>query len=175
VPQVLPPREDEIGHPALSVQNVTTLASGRIAAWEGALRLVLRRPLLGYGFGTEERVFVDRWYAYQSARPENSAIGLLLQLGVAGLALMLAIVWVLVQGGIRAIRGSDPEGRSVAVVGLGVLFAAVTVTLIQSYVYAVGNIAVLTVWVTLFLLGSVALDRERPPVERREGPRGPTS
>ena len=159
-PQVLPPRADEIGHPALSIQNVTAAASGRIAAWEGALHLVARRPLVGYGFGTEDKVFVDRWYAYQSARPENSAIGLLLQLGIVGLGLMLTIVGVLAWYSIRVLRGDDHDRRSVAVVGLGVLFAALAVTLIQSYVYAVGNIAVLTVWVTLFLLAAEVVGRK---------------
>src|SRR4051794_2533531 len=34
---LLPQEQDEIGHPALSKQATTTVGSGRIAAWEGAL------------------------------------------------------------------------------------------------------------------------------------------
>ena len=64
----------------------------RPRAMRGAERSTRRstRPLLGYGFGTEERVFVDRYYLHYSDRAENAYLGTLLQLGLVGLALLLA-------------------------------------------------------------------------------------
>ena len=87
----LPQEQDEIGHPALSKAATTTVASGRIAAWEGALEQIGDRPILGYGFGTEQKVFIDRWYYFQGGSAENSYLGLLMQLGAVGLALVLAM------------------------------------------------------------------------------------
>lgn len=155
----LPARKDEIGHPVLSTASVSTAGSGRVAAWKGTLKTVRDRPLLGYGFGTESEVFVDRWYYFDGGTPENSSLGLLLQLGVAGLGVLVALVGLLAFGGVRLVRRSVGEVHSFAGAGLGVLASAVVLTAIQSYVYSVGNVATLTVWSTLFLLGAVALGK----------------
>src|SRR5439155_1395691 len=75
---------------------VASGSSGRSQAWGGALHTAAQRPVAGYGFGTEEHAFVDRYYTFDSGRPENSYIGALLQLGVAGLVLLLALpAWAL--------------------------------------------------------------------------------
>jgi hypothetical protein len=154
-PEALPARSDEYGHPAVSPDAVTQIASGRIAAWRGALALVGQRPLLGYGFGTESQVFVDRYYSFQGDRPENSIIGVLLQLGVIGLALMVGIAAQLAWFGIKTISSAcDRASRAVAALGLGTLAAAMIVGVIQSYLYAAGNIAVLTLWLVVFLAGA---------------------
>ena len=150
----LPQRTDEIGNPGLSTHNVTVIGSGRIAAWLGALKLIRDRPLLGYGFGTEEIVFVDRWYFFQGARTENSVLGILLQMGLIGLLPLLAFLMVLVRTGARAFRSAEEAVRLQAVAPLGVLAAAVVLVFVQSYVYSVGNVATVTVWVALFLLGA---------------------
>jgi O-antigen ligase len=156
--QPLPGRADEIGHPLLSRQGTSTVGSGRVAAWIGTLKdSVLERPLLGYGFGTEERVFVDRWYDFQGGTPENSIIGLLLQVGVFGLLLVLALAAVVVVAAVRAVRGPESHASSAGRVGLGVLVAALVLTFFQAYVYSVGNVATLTVWVVLFLTAAATL------------------
>jgi hypothetical protein len=156
--QPLPDRGSEIGHPVLSQKGTSTVGSGRVAAWVGTLRsIVLVRPLLGYGFGTEERVFVDRWYDFQGGTPENSIIGLLLQVGVFGLLLVVALAGFVALRSIRALRGPESAGRSAGRVGLGVLVAALVLTFFQAYVYSVGNVATVTVWVMLFVTAGVTL------------------
>jgi O-antigen ligase len=154
----LPREVDEIGHPALSKQSTTTVASGRLAAWKGALELIGDRPILGYGFGTEQQVFVDRWYFFQGGATENSYLGLLLQLGTVGLALIVAIGLALLAGGIAAVRVLRGDERLLVLMGLGVLVAAAVIMLIQSYLYSVGNVATATVWISLFALAPVALE-----------------
>jgi O-antigen ligase len=121
--------------------------------------IALERPLLGYGFGTEEKVFVDRWYGFQGGTPENSIVGLLIQVGVVGLMLMLAIVSMVGVGAIRAVRSADVGEQSVGRVGLAVLVAALALTCFQAYVYSVGNVATLTVWVVLFLIAATTLGK----------------
>ena len=73
-------------------ERTLTGSSGRTEAWRGALGLAADRPLVGYGFGTEDRTFVDRYVFFNSNVPENSYIGILLQLGLVGLLLLLALV-----------------------------------------------------------------------------------
>ena len=63
------PLDDDIGRPLPgggqpTVRRSFLGSSGRIEAWKGALRQAEQRPLLGYGFGTESRVFVDRYYTF---------------------------------------------------------------------------------------------------------------
>ena len=154
----LPQEQDEIGHPALTKRATTTLASGRIAAWEGVLEQIGDRPILGYGFGTEQKVFIDRWYYFQGGTAENSYLGLLLQLGVVGLALVLAMGCALIFGGVRALRYLDGDDRILAVAGLGVVLSAAAIMLIQSYLYSVGNVATATVWISMFALAPIALE-----------------
>ena len=170
---LLPQEQDEIGHPALSKTATTTVASGRLAAWEGALEQIGDRPILGYGFGTEQKVFIDRWYYFQGGTAENSYLGLLMQLGAVGLALVLAMGLSLLVGGFRALRVAEGDERVTVVASLGVIVAAAAIMLIQSYLYSVGNVASTTVWIAMFVLSPIALApraaRARIRAAAREG------
>ena len=129
-------------------------ASGRSVAWTGAIEQAVGRPLVGYGFGAERDVFVDRYYTFVGGLVENSYIGLALQLGVVGLVLLLVLVATLVVTGWPALAG--PE-RCLAAACLGVLAAGLAIAATQSYVYSVGNIATAALWITAFLLPAVAV------------------
>jgi hypothetical protein len=158
-PSYVPSRlEDELGRPqpGRSVSRFRSLltGSGRLQAWAGAVRQGLQRPLLGFGFGTEDRVFIDRYYLFQGIRPENSYIGLLLQLGIVGLLLFVALLLILARSLGAAIRRpstirADPE---LAAALAAVTLAGAVAALFQSYVYAAGNIATLPFWTCAFLL-----------------------
>ncbi len=127
--------------------------SGRGEAWRGAIDLGNARPALGYGFGTEDRVFINRYTNFVGGLPENSYIGIYLQLGAVGLALFLALVGAL---GAGAIRRESPE----AIVTLAVLAGALVLAIVQSYIYSVGDIGTLTVWVCAFLGAAATRRRE---------------
>jgi hypothetical protein len=124
-------------------------ASGRTDAWRGAIGLAVERPVLGFGFGTETRVFVDRYYAFVGGRPENSYVGVTLQLGFLGLAALLGLIAVLVVGGRGARAGC-------AAACAGVLAAGLAIAIVQSYLYSVGNIAAATFWTAAFLFPALA-------------------
>jgi O-antigen ligase len=146
------PLSQEIGaaaHP--SIRRRLLGSSGRTQAWAGALHTWERRPVAGYGFGTEERAFVDRYYTFDAGLPENSYIGTLLQLGLAGLALLVAAaLWALAR-----FRLSPPAAALLA----GGLVLAFT----QSYLFAVGNDATIPVWLAWFMLAAAAARRARAP------------
>jgi hypothetical protein len=153
------PLENEIGFPTPTTQlrrRELLDTSGRTKAWEGAFRQAAERPLLGYGFGTEERVFVDRYYVFLSDRVENSFLGALLQLGVVGLAGLLALLGAIVAGGWRAIRTADPERRRAAAACLGVVAAGLALAVTQSFLTSVGSPATPPFWLSALLLAALA-------------------
>jgi O-antigen ligase len=136
--------EDELGSGSSGTSRSVFDTSGRLQAWRGALRQGDDRPLLGYGFGTEEAVFVDRYRDFEGGVPESSFIGLFLQLGAFGVAFFLALLAALVAAAMRA-------GGRTAAVGLAVLATGIVLAVVQSYAYAVGNVATLGVWMCAFL------------------------
>lgn len=119
--------------------------TGRGEAWRGAIDLGNERPVVGYGFGTEGLVFVDRWADFVGGLPENSYIGMYLQLGVAGVLALVALAASIVVAGLRRFDRSRVAGP------LGALAAALTLAVVQSYIYSVGDIATLAVWSAAFL------------------------
>ena len=50
--------------------SVAATSSGRTQAWRGAIGQAEQRPVVGYGFGTESRVFIDRWSGFVGSVPE---------------------------------------------------------------------------------------------------------
>lgn len=154
------PLDADVGQPLPgggqpTVRRGLFATSGRVDAWRGAAHEVARRPLVGHGFGTEQAVFVDRFYRFVGSLPEDSYLGLALQLGVAGLLALIALVAVLVRPGLSALAGPC---RHLAGAGLGVLVAGLAIAVVQSYVYSVGNIAAATLWIAAFLLPAAAAD-----------------
>jgi O-antigen ligase len=134
--------------------------SGRRQAWGGAVRLAAERPALGYAFGLEDHVFVDRYLQHGSNLPENSYVGLFLQLGVTGVALFVALVGALLAAGARAVRASTPRARRLAAAGAGGFVAGLALALTQSFIYAAGSNATMAVWLCAFLLPAAAAARD---------------
>jgi hypothetical protein len=149
---------NEVGRPAPGLSAApgkrTLLgSSGRAVAWDGAFHQALQRPILGYGFGTEDKVFVDRYFYFQGDRPENAYLGLLLQNGVAGLLLYLVFAGALLLGVARALRRGLPRTGAVTAFSC-VVVAGLVMGLVQSFVYSVGNIGTLTFWVAAALVAA---------------------
>jgi O-antigen ligase len=147
------PLQSEIGFPTTAPRGERELlqTSGRAEAWRGALQQASERPVLGYGFGTEEHVFVDRWYVFLSDRIENSFLAALLQLGVVGLAALGALLAVVVVAGLRSVARPGPEARAVAAC-LGIVAAGLALALTQSFMTSVGSPATPPFWLALALL-----------------------
>jgi O-antigen ligase len=135
-------------------------SSGRVDAWRGALRQALERPLLGYGFGTEERVFVDRYYLHYSSVPENAYLGTLLQLGFVGLLVLLAVLAFVVA---RVRFAKAP----LAAVCAGAVACGLLLAFSQSYLTSAGSPATTPFWLfALLLVGATTAEAARRLGER---------
>ena len=142
------PLESEVGFPRPGDEQFTrTLftSSGRLDAWRGALDQALGRPVLGYGFGTEERVFVDRYYLHYSSVPENAYLGTLLQLGFVGLLVLLVLL-----GAILARTRSARSGLAAACAGA--VACGLILAVGQSFLTSAGSPAMAPFWLFALLL-----------------------
>lgn len=144
------PLEAEIGRgdpsrPPPPIRRTLLGGSGRTIAWKGAVRQAADRSLLGYGFGVEERVFVDRFYYFYSGVPENSYLGLSLQLGALGLVLLLALALSVLAAAARHLRAGGE--RLLVAAPASVFVGGLVLALTQSYLTSVGNVATAAVWI----------------------------
>jgi O-antigen ligase len=164
--EMLRPLSDEVGAKGgASIHRSLFGTSGRLGAWRGALGQAAHRPIAGYGFGTEDRVFVDRYYGFDSSLPENSYIGTVLQLGLVGALAFAALLAAIAAAGARGLRRAMP-GRLDAAACASVATAGLVLAVTQSYMTSVGNVATVTFWVAALLL--TANSRVRPPADGRQ-------
>jgi O-antigen ligase len=144
IPQAKPVSPSSAGVP--TIRRTLFTSSGRRAAWAGAIHQAEDRPVAGYGFGTEALVFVDRYVGFDSDLVENSYIGAVLQLGIAGLVLLLAVLLAALGPFVRAPTGGIEAACA------GAAAAALVVGITQSYLFSVGNIGTAAAWISLFLV-----------------------
>jgi O-antigen ligase len=143
--------------------------SGRLAAWRGGVEQAAQRPIAGFGFGTEERVFVDRYFAHFSTRIENSFVATFLQLGLVGLALLVVLLGALVVPVWRARATLAPAARRVGGAAAGAVVAGIGLAVTQSFLTSVGSPATAPFWISGFLL--TALGARGPDTGRELGER----
>ncbi|MEP7335539.1 MAG: O-antigen ligase family protein [Actinomycetota bacterium] len=155
------PLESEFGFPGENVDpgKTRTLfsASGRLQAWESAVDQGLERPIAGFGFGTEDETFVDRSYGFVSDAVENSFIGVFLQLGALGVALLVAALALPLAAWWRVRPRLDPEAGEVAAACAGAVVAGVVLAVPQSYLTSVGSPPTAAFWISFFLLAALAV------------------
>lgn len=133
-------------HSAPAIRRTLFTSSGRRAAWLGAIHQAEDRPVVGYGFGTEALVFVNRYGGFDSDLVENSYIGAALQLGIVGILLLTGVILAALGPFARK------PSRGTQAAWAGVAAAALVVAITQSYLFSVGNIGTATAWISLFLV-----------------------
>jgi O-antigen ligase len=153
--------QEDIGRPPYGSTKISTHrtlfgTSGRAQAWDGALRLAAERPVVGYGLGMENRVFVDRYVAFGSNLVENSYLGLFLQLGAVGVAVFLALIAALGHAALRLARSPRDRAAGLGAAAAGGVAAGLVLGLSQSYIYSAGSNATAAVWICAFLLAAAA-------------------
>jgi O-antigen ligase len=155
------PLESEFGFPGENVETGDTrtlfFSSGRFDAWQLGVEQGLRRPVAGYGFGTEDEVFVDRSYLFVSDAVENSFIGVFLQVGLVGLVLLLVAVATPLDAWLRsrATVARDLETRRTAAACAGAVVAGIVLAVPQSYLTSVGSPPTAPFWISLSLLAAL--------------------
>jgi O-antigen ligase len=140
--------QDEVGYGHVSTKRSLLNGSGRTDAWRGAIEQADDRPALGYGFGTEADVFVDRYAAFQGGVPENSFIGFVLGTGLVGLAALIALLGLVAHAARRLLEHDRRRGA----VAIGTLSAGIVLAVVQSYIYSFGNVATVPFWTICFVL-----------------------
>ena len=162
--QFILPLETEIGFPGLGAsrkQRRLFETSGRLTAWAGALEQAAERPVVGYGFGTEERVFVDRYYNFTAERVENSYVAH----GAAARGRRRGAPARVPRSDRRSRRAARPQAgrhaRRVTAAALGVFAAGLVLGGTQSFLTSVGSPATAPFWLATFLLGGATLATAR--------------
>ncbi len=138
-------------------------SSGRAQAWDGAIRQALQRPLLGFGFGTEGNVFIDRYYVFNGGYVENTYISMLMQLGVTGLVAFIGVLLLACAGAVREVRRAQRAGgRQAWRAGFaGATLAGVVIAVVQSFASAAGNVATVAFWIAVLLVAAPQVARAR--------------
>jgi len=157
------PLESEFGFPGENADPGKTrtlfFTSGRFQAWETAVEQGLDRPIAGYGFGTEDETFVDRSYLFVSEAVENSFIGVFLQLGAVGVALLLLALALPLAAWLRIRSELGPERREYAAACAGAVVAGIVLAVPQSYLTSVGSPPTAAFWIAFFLLAGLVTRR----------------
>jgi exopolysaccharide production protein ExoQ len=94
-----------------SVESLT----GRVPLWKDCLRYIRKRPLAGYGYNTflsENHTFMIYDASGWMSSPHSGYVEMLLELGIVGLALLVATLSCAVCFSFSRLR-SDPEQRLV--------------------------------------------------------------
>lgn len=70
------------------VRSLQTYSSGRLGLWQKVIEDIAKRPILGYGFNSHEKVFLDH-RGHRGTSPHNEYLYILFNLGMVGLLLYL--------------------------------------------------------------------------------------
>ena len=90
--------------------------------------------------------------------PENSYLGIALQLGVVGLAALLVLLGALAAVAVRALRTLTGRALAAAQACASVVVAGVVLGLTQSYLTSPGNLASSTFWIAALCLPALAAE-----------------
>ena len=125
------------------------MTSGRAEAWQVAIPIIQRRLLLGYGFGTEDRIFEGiSFRIHRGLYVHNSYLGMTYQLGLVGSILLFLPLLILLFSRAFARRTESPQLASYE----AVLFGGLIASLFESWVYSVGNAFAFPFWICVMLL-----------------------
>jgi len=146
--------------PVMRSDSLTDL-SGRTLAWQLAFDLIKERPFLGYGYGTEELIFLfsgaDLTYVPGRA-VHNSFIGIALMTGYLGFAVFAGLLARIVFYCFRLWRVSGKLGefRPAAALSIGVVVSGLIEAFAESWIVAIGGVASMVFW--LFVSMVLLLD-----------------
>jgi hypothetical protein len=134
--------------------DVTTLAH-RTDKWRMGLEYFLERPLQGFGFGTEDRLFAyhdvnPQNYQQSGAYMHNSYLGLVLQVGIVVAALFYVPLACLLFNELWTKRNmqNDPLFDALSSVVLTCMVAG----MVSSELYSMGNAKSFVFWISVMLL-----------------------
>jgi O-antigen ligase len=119
------------------------LLGGRLEIWGVAREIIARRPLIGFGFGTEELVipyFGYRMVGHPGGYLHTSFLGLAVQLGVPATVIFFGVIFYFTISLVRFTTAI--ENRRTKLIGLalsGMLFVGLLYCFSESWIYSAGN------------------------------------
>lgn len=128
---------------------VSRLTGARSEAWPAAWNLIRSRPVLGYGFGTGDRVFSlypnrVHFVFFEGANPSNGYLELGMDLGIVGGILFVLPLLLAARGAARELGGGASDTASGAVAA--VLVASLAVAFVESTLTSAGAPWELLLW-----------------------------
>ena len=148
--------------------------SGRTEAWKEVFRLIQLRPWLGYGFGTEDYLFLKfdiLFLEHAGAYAHNSYIGLTSQLGFLGASLFFVpVMFFFIRRTLR-LRHIPPGDEPWLNLALNAsILAGFVNALFESWMYTPGSAFNFSFWVFVMLAYQLDLIRSvRQAVPLRQG------
>jgi len=131
-----------------------SILGGRIEAWMAAVNLFLEKPIFGYGFGVEDKIFALKkvvFHVHSGEYVHNSFLGILVQLGLLGFVIFFVPLFLLLFKELfyrqedRVVPLLRYALRASLIVGL---FCCMS----ESWIYSVGSGVMLPFWIMAMLL-----------------------
>jgi len=134
--------------------DAKTLAH-RTDKWRLGLKYFMERPLQGFGFGTEDRLFSyhdvnPQDYQLSGASMHNSYLGLVLQVGIVGAALFYVPLASLLFYELLTARETHRKPLLSAL--LSVVITCMVAGMFSSDLYSMGNAKSFVFWISVMLL-----------------------
>ena len=134
--------------------DAKTLAH-RTDKWRLGLKYFMERPLQGFGFGTEDRLFSyhdvnPQDYQLSGASMHNSYLGLVLQVGIVGAALFYIPLASLLFYELLTARETHRKPLLSAL--LSVVITCMVAGMFSSDLYSMGNAKSFVFWISVMLL-----------------------
>lgn len=137
----------------IRADNIPMLG-GRLHIWPVALQLITEKPFFGYGFGTEEFLFVLKKHTmlgYHIYLTHNSYLGMTLQLGVVGAIIFFLPLFILSFKELFSKR-TDEAVPLLRYALRATLIAGLICAFYESWIYVVGNPVAFPYWIAVMLL-----------------------
>lgn len=143
----------EFFHGYYRVESIFSIG-GRIEIWPTALNLIADKPIFGYGFGVEEKILYLKNAMLRSqfggAAVHNSYLGMMLQLGIIGLAIFFIPLFILLLK--ELFSRQDAPIPSLRHALRASFIAGLLCSIFESWVYSVGNAQAFPFWIMVMLL-----------------------
>lgn len=137
----------------IRIESISVLG-GRLEAWQEAVGLIMDKPLFGYGFGVEDKIFGLKkimFRVHSGAYVHNSFLGMLLQLGLLGFVMFFVPLFVFLFKEL-SVRDENQEVPVLRCALRSSLIAGLVCCVSESWIYSVGNTQVFPFWIMVMLL-----------------------
>lgn len=131
-----------------------SILGGRMEAWKVAINLFLEKPIFGYGFGVEDKIFASKkvvFHVHSGEYVHNSFLGISVQLGLLGFVIFFLPLFLLLFK--ELFYRQEPRAVPLLRYALRAsLIAGLFCCMSESWIYSVGSGVVLPFWTMVMLL-----------------------